>query len=33
MSIAVLINWLCNFLVGIAFLPLKVRDEHIRAVT
>ncbi|XP_037083027.1 glucose transporter type 1-like [Pollicipes pollicipes] len=23
MSIAVLINWLCNFLVGIAFLPLK----------
>lgn len=23
MSIAVLINWLCNFLIGIAFLPLK----------
>ncbi|XP_037079932.1 glucose transporter type 1-like isoform X2 [Pollicipes pollicipes] len=23
MSIAVLINWLCNFIVGIAFLPMK----------
>lgn len=25
MSIAVLVNWLSNFLVGLFFLPLKVR--------
>ena len=31
MSIAVLVNWFCNFIVGIVFLPMKVR--HVTALS
>ena len=33
MSIAVLVNWLANFLVGLFFLPLKVCVQTRRTLT